>query len=951
MCSARCVSDDALGVDVTPDGALQRRLWALLVLRRGQVVTPDVAIDVLWPVKAPRDPIAALHNHLFRLRRSLPLEVIESVGDGYRSDPSRIDLDADRLAVAVNDGRPGDHAVVATIDDILARWHGPAYPELDDVDGGRAEAVRLDELRLRAVEVRAEWRLAAGDIDGAVVELGALVTEEPLRERPRALLMTALSRTGRTVEALRVYDDFRRLLGAELGIDPSPALAAQHAGLLGGVGAAGWAAASRLPVPVTSLVGREDLLDDVLAMVEANRLVTLIGPGGVGKTRMLVEVGAHLRAAIPDRAVVMCELAAATEDTAVDAVAAALAIDGRPGMELADRVATVLADTSAVLLLDNCEHLLEPIAGLVEAVLAGCPNVAVLATSRERLRVGGERLCAVPTLAVTADADAPAVELFVERARAVAPGFDPAADELALVTEIVRRLDGLPLAIELAAARLHTLDVGEVAAGLDRRFELLSAGSRTTSRHGSLHAVVSWSYGLLDGALRRTFCDLSVFAGSFAAVDAAAICDVDTTVVTRALDQLVERSLVVRVPERRYLLLETLRAFATEQRADGDGDDTASERHARHHVEWVGAHSGTGADDRRDRRRAPRAAHGAGLAARPPPRGSRRPPPRLAVRLRDPAVAARRLRLVAARHRRRSRRPRPARRDVVGDQWVLRVDGRRRRRVRCARRPVVAPQRAGRRRGAPGGGDDQRQRRPVRGPARRCDHVVPPGVRCRRRHGADCSTSSPRAPSCSPSGMAVTRRQPSGRWRCCTGSVPRPRRTPPTRGSALARRSSPSTSSWPEHASTRAVELAESTGASFVVGVAGASKASIDARLGDPVAAAEDYRRLISHWRRAGMWSTQWTMLRSIAALLARLDQPAAAAELLGAIRSTRAGHRIFGDDELALARLDRQLRATLGDAAYDEALDRGAGLDGDAAIELALGALGPPVTSGAGHR
>ena len=152
---------------------------------------------------------------------------------------------------------------------------------------------------------------------------------------------------------------------------------------------------------MTSLVGREALLADVLAMVDANRLVTLIGPGGVGKTRMLVEVGARLRAADPDRAVVMCELAAANEDSAVDAVAAALAIDGRPGVGLTDRVAAVLADDEVVLLLDNCEHVLEPIAGLVEALLARCPNVSVLATSRERLRVGGERLCTVPTLAAS----------------------------------------------------------------------------------------------------------------------------------------------------------------------------------------------------------------------------------------------------------------------------------------------------------------------------------------------------------------------------------------------------------------------------------------------------------------------------------------------------------------------------------------------------------------------
>ena len=229
-----------------------------------------------------------------------------------------------------------------------------------------------------------------GIVDGVVVELAALAAEEPLRERPRALLMTALTRSGRTVEALRVYDDFRRLLSDELGIEPSPALAAQHAGLLGGVGEASWAPASRLPVPVTSLVGREALLVDVLAMVDANRLVTLIGPGGVGKTRMLVEVGVRLRAASPDRAVVLCELAAANEDSAVDAVAAALAIDGRPGVGLTDRVAAVLADAEVVLLLDNCEHVLEPIAGLVEALLARCPN-AVGAGDEQGAPAGGRR--------------------------------------------------------------------------------------------------------------------------------------------------------------------------------------------------------------------------------------------------------------------------------------------------------------------------------------------------------------------------------------------------------------------------------------------------------------------------------------------------------------------------------------------------------------------------------
>ncbi len=219
-----CLPD---GQDVTPDGGLQRRLLALLVLHRGRVVSVDAAIEALWPARRPRDPVAALQNHLFRLRRVLP-DAIESAGNGYRLDPSSIELDADRLAAAV------ESADLATIDEILARWQGPAFPDLADVDDGRAESARLDELRIRAVETRAESRLSVGATDGLVVELAALADHEPLRERPRSLLMAALAASGRNAEALRVYDDFRRRLGDELGIEPSPALAAQHASLLSG---------------------------------------------------------------------------------------------------------------------------------------------------------------------------------------------------------------------------------------------------------------------------------------------------------------------------------------------------------------------------------------------------------------------------------------------------------------------------------------------------------------------------------------------------------------------------------------------------------------------------------------------------------------------------------------------------------------------------------------------
>jgi predicted ATPase/DNA-binding SARP family transcriptional activator len=942
---------DAAGVDVTPDGNLQRRLLALLVLRRGHIVTVDAAVDVLWPTKPPRDPVSALHTHLFRLRRGLPEGLIQSTAEGYRLDPGLLDVDAERLAAAVRDGASADPAVLAQVDAILERWHGPAYPELDDVDDGYTEAVRLGELRTRAREVWAERRLASGDTDGLVAALAALADAEPLRERPRALLMAALAAAGRQVEALRVYDDFRRLLGDELGIEPSPALVAQHAGLLvggdGGVavdGRAAWAPASRLPVPATSLVGRDALVAEVSAMVEDHRLTTLVGPGGVGKTRLLIEVGHRLRAARPDRPVVMCELATAGPESAVNVVAAALGIDARAGVDLGERVAAVLADTQLALLLDNCEHVLEPVANLTDRLLGMCANVTVVATSRERLRLPGERLCVVPTLLAEAGTDhGPAVELFVERARAVAAGFEPSDGDRACIDEIVRRLDGLPLAIELAAARLHTHDLPEVAAGLDRRFALLSSGYRTSARHGSLHAAVSWSVGLLDAELQATFADLSVFAGSFTAADAAAVCGVDPAAAAAALAQLAERSLVMRAPGRRYVLLETLRAFGAEQLAATGRAHSVGERHARHQVDWV---------EQADRRLLE---PGQPVLAEI---DAALPELRLALGwLLDhdrPDLAGR---LVTALLDFGLLRLRP---DVLA--WSERVtaadpgDAI----AASARVWVVAAYAAWMAGDAVGTG--VRAARALRLAERR-GGAMPPEVLTINgnqalfegrlaeavgwyRRAADASADDPaqhqlvsatellalgyagdegapaRAAALLDAFGNVSTGHAAYLWYCAGEAdmavdVER----------ARAR-------------FARALHLAEETGASFVTGVAGASKASIDARLGDPVAAAADYRGLIAHWRRAGMWSTQWTMLRAIAVLLDRLGRPRDAAVLEGAVRATGAGHRIFGADEVVLAELGARLCAALGEEAYDAALREGARLDGDAAVEHALRSL-----------
>jgi predicted ATPase/DNA-binding SARP family transcriptional activator len=930
------------GRDVTPDGVLQRRLLAFLVLRRGHVVSVESAIDVLWPVNPPRDPVAALHNHVFRLRRGLPEGVIESTGTGYRLEPARIDLDVDRLAAALAADQAAGPDVLATIHSILDRWHGPAYPDLDDVDDARIESTRLDELRVRAREVRAERRLATGVTDGLVAELAALADEEPLRERPRALLMTALAGTGRTVEALRVYDDFRRLLGDELGIEPSPTLAAQHAELLAGSPAGGWAPPSRLPVPATSLVGRDELVDEVTAFAKAHRLVTLIGPGGVGKTRLLVEVGLRLQAADPARPVVLCELATASEDGAIDVVAAALAIEGRPGVGLTDRMAAALADTEIVLLLDNCEHVLDPIADLVERLLAACPQARIVTTSRERLRVAGEQLCTVPTLACSTEDD-PAVQLFLERAQAVESGFEPEAEDLALIVEIVNRLDGLPLAIELAATCLHTLEVADVAAGLDHRFLLLTSGYRTSSRHRSLSAAISWSFGQLDEGLQQAFADLSVFTGAFTITDAAAICDVDPATATVVLQQLAERSLVMRASYRRYVLLETLRAFGAERLVAEGRSDEAGERHARHYLDWMEAadhrllESGSTVVVEIDAAIPElRAALGWMLD-----HGRVELAGRLVTALRDYGIMRLRPDVLAWSERVTDADPED-RSPVAPLVWgvgayaawmagdVAEAGAR-------VRRALDVSERAG--------GDVPARVATISGSlalfegrlddaSRWYRQAIDAAADDRAQHLFALSTwllalgyaGDPAAAEIAADLLAEVGEAPTPHaayaWYCA--------------GEA-------DLSFDVERAQVRlarAIRLAEQTGTTFVTGVAGASKASIDARLGDPLAAAEDYRRLITHWRRAGMWSTQWTMLRSIAGLLARLGRARDAAVLLGAVLSTHAGHRIFGADAATLTELGERLHTELGDDAYQAALLEGAALDGDAAVEHALGAL-----------
>ena len=925
--------------DLTPAGKLPRRLLTMLVLRRGRVLPLDVAAEVLWPRGRPADPVAALQNHVSRIRQVLPPGVIESVGDGYRIDPAAVDVDADRLAAALGLAS-SDPAALAEVEATLRRWRGPAYADLDDVAEARIETERVEELRVRAHELRARVLLANGSVDGLAVELQALADEHPMREQPRALLMETLAASGRVADALRVYDDFRRLLADDLGIEPSPALAARHRELLTQSAPVDWSPENRLPLATTALIGRAELVAELTTQSQAARLLSLVGPGGVGKTRILLELGRRWAATRTDVPVVLCELSRADESSAADLVSAALGIDVRPGTPIPERIASVIADSELIVLLDNCEHVLAPIAQLADHVLTHCPNIRAIATSRERLRISGEQIHVVPPLTVE-----DAVQLFLARARDVT-GDATLRPDVDRIGWIVGELDRLPLAIELAAARMHSHDIDEIAAGLDRRFEFLSTGYRTSSRHGSLAAAVSWSFALLDDELKETFTDVSVFAGAFDVTGAAAVCALERATAGERLAQLVERSLVTRIPQRRYALLETLRTYGGEQLATADRRDSVRERHALYLIDWA---------ENANKRLSESDAAVIGQVDETVPELLR-----ALDWLLDHQRVASAGRLVVALIDYCFLRLRP---DVL--VWAERVaaadpgdDS-----------PFAAEMWAAAAYAAWMAGDVNvcgiRARRALR-VAQRVGGPVPPRVSAANggfdlfegrlsesaawyRSAAEAAALSEptyrpfaaasellalgyaQAPSAEALGAALIGElgdlvSPHAAYVWyCAGEA--------DLAAGLDSRA--------RDRFDRALQIADATNAGFVVGVAGASKASIDMRLGtDLEAVARDYANLIRHWRRAGMWSTQWTMLRSIAVLLDRLGRWRDAAVLEGAIRSSTTGHRVFGTDEVVLAALSDRLGESMGVEAYAAARAQGAALDGDALLEFALRSL-----------
>jgi predicted ATPase/DNA-binding SARP family transcriptional activator len=659
------VSDDG-GAPVVVSGARLRDLIVRLALAGGRPVSTSELGDAVWGDEPPADLANALQTLVSRARRALGgAQAVEQSAAGYRLAIKPDDVDAFRFQRLLAEGH---------VEKAMGLWRGPALADAGEFAAPHAQ--RLERLQLDAMVAWLASEVADDPAGGHVGPLEALVAHHPLDEKVTGLLMRALAASGRQAEALAAYETIRRRLADELGIDPGAELQSVHLEVLRGEAAAGYGASAadgagsrngaaataaamdgssrartNLRAQLTSFVGREDDVARVVKALQQYRLVTLVGPGGTGKTRLAAEVAAVAAAGGADGAatsraersagradgasadvgglpegVWLAELASVTDPAAVpQSVLNAIGLreprllpDGtyRAGSwDARSRLLEVLADARALLVLDNCEHLIDACAQLADDLLRHCPKLRIVATSREPLGITGESLLSIaplsqpmPGVPAQEAVSFPAVRLFAERAAAVSPGFEVTDENVDLVVDIVRRLDGLPLAIELAAARLRTLPLAEIARRLSDRFRLLTGGSRTAlPRHRTLRAVVEWSWDLLTPEERLLAERFAVFPAGATADAVAAVCAgpggmgpaggraiVDPADIDDLLSSLVDKSLLqpVRDPQRetgqaggtRLRMLETVREYGSERLADRGELAELLHRHAKHYA-------------------------------------------------------------------------------------------------------------------------------------------------------------------------------------------------------------------------------------------------------------------------------------------------------------------------------------------------------------------------------
>ena len=610
---------------------IPRLLLSALILRAGETVSPDWLAEVIWGDDAPGNPTNALQTHVSYLRRTLAgaadgsTQSIVTRPGGYVLDVPPERIDSIRFVRGIERARRqgevgtalGLTAALDGIEQALALWRGEPYVDAGDRPFIVGEVTRLVEARLTAVECRVDYLLALGRHQEAVAELGSLVVDHPLRERFHEQLILGLYRSGRQGDALRAYQRARTLLLDELGLDPGPALQRLELLMLEQSGELDWGPPpedvpiamlgadgaptgerearpprrGRLPSPVSRLIGREEATVELRQLLGRSRLVTLTGPGGVGKTALAAEVARNEAAT---RDVWFVDLGGVHEDDAVPmALAMAVGTPMQPGRDLVASLGELFAECATLIVVDTCEHVLSGSASLISQLLSTCSDVGVLATSRRPLGVRGERVWPVTPLALPSDAapaaeamNAPSMVLFAERAVAARPDFVLTETNAADVAAICTTLDGLPLAIELAAAQTDAFSPSVIQERLSDRFALLVDGGRDASRRQqTLRSTLEWSFNLLSPDERRLFVRLSVFTGPFGLDEVVTVAGPELADSLRLLAGLVRQSMVAVVGEDLYRLLDTPREYGREILAADPDAGAIHERHARLYVE------------------------------------------------------------------------------------------------------------------------------------------------------------------------------------------------------------------------------------------------------------------------------------------------------------------------------------------------------------------------------
>ena len=928
----------------------QRRLLAALALHAGTEVDRDVLAGLVWDERQPADPVAAVQTNVARLRRLLPAGIAIVTGPrGYRLDvaPAAVDavrfrahLDAAAAAVA-------PPSRLAELDAALALWRGRPFADVEHPSLG-PEVTRLTELHAGALEDRAATLLDLGRESDAAVAAAALVEADPLRERAVGVLIRALAAAGRPAEALRAFARLRARLAEQLGADPSPELDRLHQQVLRRqlpVHPARGDGVARPAVPISSFVGRDGDLARVRTALRGCRLLTLCGPGGVGKTRLARHAAAALADRYADGALVV-DLAGAVPDAVEATVAGVLRLsDAGPG-SLLGRIVEVLAVRHQLLVLDDCEHVLDPVAALVEAVALGAPRVDVLATSREALRVDGEHVLPVHPLA-----DEQAVALLADRIRALHPDALEAADP-ALLAHICTRLDRLPLALELAAARVPALGLAGLLGALDDPLDGLGRGRRTAApRHRSLRDVVEWSVRLLDEPARALFVRLGVFAGPVEAAAVAAVCGGEAS-----LPDLVDRSLVLRqgTDPVTFGMLDTLRAFGRGRLAT---DPAAAALRTRHAGWVVGLAEDTAAARARadepaairrfDAHRADLGRAHAWLCAHGPVEDLLRlalvcaelgyqrvradltqlVEEALAAAGYDPATAA-------------TGGPvtHPLLPRLLG---LSAVPGWQRGDIAGARRRATEALRLAERIGDPTAGRDAHEV---------LSNVAMFGgeLGAALVHGERAAALSRAAGDTTTELMALV---DSTLAACYAGDHDRARGYEAAATRLADRLGSPMARGWAAYGAgerraelgdpaaipllEEAVALAEQVDAAFLAGVARHTLLTTAARTDDPQHALSRFRPLLDTWHGMGAWTQLWTAVRALAEALSRRGRHAEAALLLGALRASPRAGTEFGADSVRVRAVEAAARAALGDR-YDPLAADGAALGDSGAVALA---------------